>query len=449
MKKHSRLKAVLSILLAILLVVGTTTVGMLSVSANSLSAGLFLRGNMNGWNCYEEYRFVDEGNGIYTLVLDMTGGNYEYKIATPNWSTSIGHNDNEHLVIEADSIMKFTANTNNRTYKVESMNTKSDFTLGNDSLTIEAEKYTYALGAVNVLSDTKASAGKYVGDFNEGESLNYGVTVSGDKAQTYRFEIAVASKSDDGSFNFTAGNETFYSYFASTGAWQTYKTVVVTKTLNPGYNRITIDNAGGTYNVDKIVVTPVDAADTIAKGETTLDFAGFDAASDASLIKDGVFTSKNDCDYASVIVKPELDGVYNVTLDEEAFIQVGDNVYESGDRIVIEGETELIIMAYDAGTAISEIKFQYVNNVELMGYQIYDAETGVQGYRFKNTFAVDRIIINAAEVEQAAGKLILSNGKEVAVDAIAKGEAAFIDFDEPENITWFAYDTEDALYANI
>lgn len=449
MKKHSRLKAMLSIILAILLVVGTTTMGMLSVSANSLAAGLFLRGNMNGWNCYDEYRFVDEGNGIYTLVLDMTGGNYEFKIATPNWSTSIGRNDNEHLVIEADSIMKFTANTNNRTYKVESMNTKSDFTLGTSAQTIEAENYTYALGAVNVLSDSKASAGKYVGDFNAGESLNYGVTVTGDKAVTYRFEISVASKTDDGIFDFTVGEDTFYSYFASTGAWQTYKTVVVTKTLNPGYNRITIDNIDGTYNVDKIVVTPVDAADTVAKGETTLDFAGFDAASDAALVKDGTFTAKNDYDYVSVIVKPELDGVYMVTLDGEADIQVGDNVYASGDHIVIEGETELIVIANEANTTISEIKFEYINNVELMGYQIYDTETGVQGFRFKNTFAVDRIIVSATELEQTGGKLILSNGKEIAVEAIAAGEDAFINFDEAENITWFVYEAEDAIFANI
>ncbi|MBE6735064.1 MAG: starch-binding protein, partial [Ruminococcaceae bacterium] len=449
MKKHSRLKAMLSIILAILLVVGTTTMGMLSVSANSLAAGLFLRGNMNGWNCYDEYRFVDEGNGIYTLVLDMTGGNYEFKIATPNWSTSIGRNDNEHLVIEADSIMKFTANTNNRTYKVESMNTKSDFTLGTSAQTIEAENYTYALGAVNVLSDSKASAGKYVGDFNAGESLNYGVTVTGDKAVTYKFEISVASETDDGIFDFTVGGDTFYSYFASTGAWQTYKTVVVTKTLNPGYNRITIDNIDGTYNVDKIVVTPVDAADTVAKGETTLDFAGFDAASDAALVKDGTFTAKNDYDYVSVIVKPELDGVYMVTLDGEADIQVGDNVYASGDHIVIEGETELIIIANEANTTISEIKFEYINNVELMGYQIYDTETGVQGFRFKNTFAVDRIIVTATELEQTGGKLILSNGKEIAVEAIAAGEDALINFDEAENITWFVYEAEDAIFANI
>ncbi len=454
MKKHSRLKAMLSIILALLLVVGTTTMGIISVSADSSSQDVYLKGNMNGWNNYEEYKFVNEGNGIYTLVLDMTGGNYEFKIAyADTWNNSIGDDknddDNAFLLIEADSIVKFTANMNTRSYTAEIMNTKSDFTLGTTAQTIEAEKYTYALGAVNVWGNPAASAGKYVGAFDEGDSLHYGVTVSGDKAQTYKFEISVASETDDGIFDFVAGEESFYSYFTATGAWQTYKTVVVTKTLNPGYNRITIDNISGTYDVDKIVVTPVSAADAIAKGETALDFAGFDAASDASLIKDGVFTAKAAEDYASVIVKPAQDGVYKVTLDTEtAYIQVGDYVYASGDDIVIEGETEVIVAAEEANTTVSKITFQYINNVELMGYQIYD-DTGVLGYRFKNTVAVDRIIISSPDLPMSAGKLILSNGKEVPVDAIAEGEDMFINFDTPENITWFVYDAEDALFTNL
>ena len=101
-KKYS-LRLLSLVLSLLLLVTAIPFAGMVSVSANSLSAGLYLRGNMNGWNCYDQYKFVDSGNGIYTLVLDMTGGNYEFKIATPNWSTSIGHpsndDNNAHLVI--------------------------------------------------------------------------------------------------------------------------------------------------------------------------------------------------------------------------------------------------------------------------------------------------------------------------------------------------------------
>ncbi len=529
-KKNFALKA-LSLFMCLLLTLSTVLVAGVFSTAAGAEEGIYLRGNMNGWNCYEEYKFVDEGNGIFTLVLDMTGGNYEFKIATPTWSVSIGNetndNDNAHLVIEADSIIKFTADTKTRDYTAESMNAKSDFTLGKDAVTIEAEKYTYALGAVNVWEDTAASDGKYVGAFDEGDSLNYGVTVEGDKAQAYKFEILVASE-EGGMFDFTAGTETFTADFSATGAWQTYKTVVITKTLNPGYNRVTIDNSYGTYNVDKIVVTPVVAADVIGvgegatgflgdangdntvnvkdatsiqkhivdiakltddgvanadvdgnnavnikdataiqkhivgmdtgfaigqapiKGDTSFNFANFDAASDATLVKDGVFEAKNAGDYVSIIVKPVLDAVYKVTFDGAAWIAVNDYAYENGENVVIEGETEIVVYADEDNTVVKNINFEYINNVETMGYMIFDAYSDVAGYRFANTFAINEIIISTDEgVEAPAGTLQLSNGKVVEVPVIKENETKKITFATPENITWFAYSSEYALYTEI
>ncbi len=453
--KKNFARRALSLFLCLLLTLSTVLVaGVVSISAGA-EEGIYLRGNMNGWNCYEQYKFVDEGNGIFTLVLDMTGGNYEFKIATPTWSVSIGNekndNDNAHLVIEADSIIKFTADTKTRNYTAESMNTKSDFTLGASAQTIEAEKYTYALGAVSIWDESKASAGKYVGAFDEGDSLNYGVTVSGNKAQTYKFEISVASETDNGAFDFTAGEEVFPVSFTSTGAWQTYKTVVVTKTLNPGYNRITIDNVEGTYNVDKIVVTPVSAADAVTKGETTLDFKGFDAASDAALVKNGVFTNAGEGEYVSLIVKPELDGVYTVTLDNaDATIAVGSYLYASGQTVVLEGETELVIFANKANTTISKVTFKYEDSIEQMGCRITDGDA--TGYRFENTFAVDKIVITAPAVDGEdinAGKVILSNGKVIDTAPASGKDGLTLTFDTPENISWFVYEAGDAAGAEI
>lgn len=60
----------------------------MSVSAAD-DIGLYLKGSMNGWIAKEEYRFVHEGDGIYTLVLSMDGGVYNYKIGTENWSVSM------------------------------------------------------------------------------------------------------------------------------------------------------------------------------------------------------------------------------------------------------------------------------------------------------------------------------------------------------------------------
>lgn len=453
--KKNFARRALSLFLCLLLTLSTVLVaGVVSISAGA-EEGIYLRGNMNGWNCYDEYKFVDEGNGIFTLVLDMTGGNYEFKIATPTWSVSIGNekndNDNAHLKVEADSIIKFTANTKTRNYTAESMNTKSDFTLGTAAQTIEAENYTYALGAVSVWDESAASAGKYVGAFDKGDSLNYGVTVSGDKAQAYKFEISVASETDNGAFDFTAGAQMFPASFTSTGAWQTYKTVTVTKTLNPGYNRITIDNISGTYNVDKIVVTPLTAADAVKKGETVLDFKGYDAASDAALIKNGVFTNAGEGEYVSLIVKPELDGVYTVTLDNaKATIAVGNYRYASGDNIVLEGETEIVIFANKANTTINNISFKYEEAIQHMGYAITEGD--VTGYRFKNTVAVDKIAVTADAIDGedvTVGKVILSNGKSFDTVAASSKDGVVLNFETPENITWFVYEAADAAFADV
>ncbi len=456
---------ILSLLLSLLLLVAAIPMaGIISVSANSLSNGLFLRGNMNGWNCYEQYRFVDSGNGIYTLVLDMTGGNYEFKIATPNWSTSIGHPSNDDnnaiLEIESDSIIKFTADTKTKNYTAESMNTKSDFTLSTTkATTIEAEKFTFALGAVSVLSDSKTSGGKYVGDFNAGDSLNFGVTVSGKEAQAYRFEINVASESDDGIFDFVTGDQTDVGFFEATGGWGVYKTVVFTKTLKPGYNRITIDNIDGTFNVDKIVVNPAnDAADAISKGETTLNFKNFDSASDTALVKDGKIKGLNIDEFVSLIVKPEQNGVYLVSVDDAAtkkgntmlYNAKGETYEITGEQpfanFVIDGETEIYVSTIKGSIDVSEIKFKYIENIELMGYEfVTDAYRGV---RFVNAFDVNKIIINAS-IETSKGKLVFSDGTYIDVEALDEGAEEFITLDVPKNITWLKYEAEGAEFATL
>ncbi|MBR3988320.1 MAG: starch-binding protein [Clostridia bacterium] len=461
MKKKKFSLRILSLVLSLLLLITAVPVaGILSVSAAD-DLGIYLKGSMNGWGANEDYRFIHEGDGRYSLVVNMDGGNYVYKIMTgEGYGVVIPSGPNAELDLDKDTTLKFDVDINTGKYTYVALDTKSDFILGNSKVTIEAEKYTYALGKVNVWPANEASGGNYVGAFDEGDSINYGVTVEGTEPKTYRFEISVASESDDGIFDFITrtetivGTESFYANFSKTGGWQNYKTVVVTRTLQPGYNRITLDNIIGTYNVDKIVVTPADAAETLTKGTTNLNFAKFDGASDAALIKDGVFTAKSDYDYASVIVKPEQDGVYKVSLDGDASVVIGDNLYEINSEnpyeyIAIEGETEFVVIAEKAGTKISKLDFEYINNVELMGHFIYDDVTDLTGYRFKNVYDVNKIIISS-ETEISAGKLILSNGKEIQVEAIKEGDGdKVINFDTPEKITWFVYEAESAVFANL
>lgn len=317
-KKHSALRF-LSILLSLLLLAATLPVaGILSASAGA-EEGIYLRGSMNGWNCHEQYKFVSEGNNIYTLVISMTGSQYEYKVGTPSWSVGLGdpadNRNNAVISLDSDSIVKFTADLNRNKQYYEVMNTKSDFTLGSSALTIEAENYTFALGEVTVLSDGAASSGKYVGNFDKGDSLNYGVTVSGNKLATYRFTVNVASQSDDGAYNFITGSECAKANFTTTGAWQKYKSMVFTKTLEPGYNRITVENTSGTYNVDRISIEPVtNYADAVTEAGTNIGFEGYDSISDTALVKDGVFTASKAGEYVSLFVNPETPGVYEVLL---------------------------------------------------------------------------------------------------------------------------------------
>ena len=441
---------ILSLLLSLLLLLTAVPMaGMLSVSAGVTGLDVYVVGTMTGWGSREEYKFVEEGNGIYSYVWDMTGGVYECKIFTGDWSTSIGSNtnDDDNIIfdIKTDTIMKITANVNNRSYTAVEMDSKSDFTLGNSATTIEAEKYTYALGEVTVLSDTKASSGKYVGNFDVGDSLNFGVTVSGKEPVTYRFDINVASETDDGMMYFVVrstsedgvfekiiGKDSSDVNFTTTGGWQNYKTVSVTTTLNPGYNRITLENVFGTYNVDKLVVTPAkDAADVITKGKTTLDFKGFDAISDTSLVKNGKFAG-SEGEYTSLIVKPEQDGVY--TLKFEDSVVKSDNlmVFSSDFRnfaiiseevpqvdFVIDGETEIFFNVMQDTLSINNVSFEYIESIEQMGYLFYTED--YTGYRFANTFAINDVTITSFDAIQK-GKLIFSDGTYVDADAIGENE---------------------------
>ena len=49
------------------------------------SSGIFLRGEVSGWDALPEWEFVDEGNGVYTLSDKELSG--EFKVADSSWGT--------------------------------------------------------------------------------------------------------------------------------------------------------------------------------------------------------------------------------------------------------------------------------------------------------------------------------------------------------------------------
>jgi len=46
---------------------------------------VYLRGGMNGWGT--DNPFVYQGNGVYSVTLDVTAGDYQFKFASSDWST--------------------------------------------------------------------------------------------------------------------------------------------------------------------------------------------------------------------------------------------------------------------------------------------------------------------------------------------------------------------------
>ncbi|MGN0452402.1 MAG: starch-binding protein [Ruminococcus sp.] len=552
-KKHTL--RMLSLLLSLILTVSCLSLaGVATVSAAEYN--IYLRGSMNGWNCYEEYKFVNEGNNIYTLVIFMTGNEYEYKVGDPNWNVGLGdpgdNRNNAIIDLDKDSIVKFTADLNRNKQYYEIMNEKSDFTFSDKALTIEAESYTFALGSVSVLSDSKASNGKYVGNFDKGDSLSYGVTVSGTKPQTYRFTVSVASENDNGEFSFVTGTESTKANFLTTGAWQSYKSLVFTKSLNPGYNRITIENTFGTYNVDKIQIDPVsEAADSIAKGETTLSFAGFDSASDTAIVKDGKIENAKAGDYVSVIVKPVQSGVYQAALSGTEFpeppvsepddkILLGDadldgkvnvkdataiqkqvaniitfddtatlcadadldgrvNVKDATviqkfiagievdtpideyislgakaksvtsavklgtDRasmtalteenpyatLVLDGETEIFVEVLTDGFSAEGLAFNYIPNIELMGYTASCAEDDSTVTRFDSDYDVTSVTVTAVGDSIGGATVILSDGTSKQITDISKGEKKAVTFDSAHTVRWVKILTNEPVVYEI
>lgn len=453
MRRNGRLKKLLCLILAMLVSISSLSLAGAVTALAETVYDLYLRGGFNGWNNPAEDKFIYRGNGIYTLVKSLTGGTYEYKIATQDWSTQLGGSGGSNLTItlEEDSIVKFTANMNSRTQSYEILNTKVDYTLGSSAVTIEAEKFTYILGEAFSWPAAEPSNGHYLGGFDEGDSVNYGVSVSGSTARTYIFKIFVASETDNGKFNFITGTEKTEGAFSSTGAWQRYKTVVFTKTLKPGYNRIAIENTDGTWNVDKIEIVPTTNYATTLSNTTNISLSDYDSVSDTAIVTSSAIKTSKAGEFVSYIVKPQTSGVYKVSFNAPAATSYEVGVLGGEMKqitreapsayLVIDGETEVIVRTTaNKSTNISSIKFEYTKNVEAMGQAFancgdaskindgtaasWTAEVGCGDYfglRFANTFEISEITLETDNIK--SGVITYSDGTRVVVsfeDGVAK-----------------------------
>ena len=78
----------------------------------------YLRGEMNGWDT--SAKMTDNGDGTYSITMDLAAGTYEYKAAIADWSWSCPAGDNASLTLETDDTVTFTLDVAANTVTVSS-----------------------------------------------------------------------------------------------------------------------------------------------------------------------------------------------------------------------------------------------------------------------------------------------------------------------------------------
>lgn len=141
-----------------------------------------------------------------------------------------------------------------------------------EAITLEAEDYTKlnserASKKAEVKTDSKASNGKYIGDFMVKDSISYTIDVK--KAGNYRVALAVGTKNSGGKVLVNSNG-----FFSETGQipntenWQNYQDTEVTLWLEEGEQTVTVNNLNQTWNLDKLTITYVDSEKNTDELET-------------------------------------------------------------------------------------------------------------------------------------------------------------------------------------
>ena len=80
----------------------------------------YLRGEMNGWGL--DNPMTDNGDGTYSVTMDLAAGTYQYKAAIEDWSWSCPGGSNLSLTLDADDTVTFTLDlaANSLTYTLGS-----------------------------------------------------------------------------------------------------------------------------------------------------------------------------------------------------------------------------------------------------------------------------------------------------------------------------------------
>jgi hypothetical protein len=94
-----------------------TVTFILDPSANTLTYTLasgevkidyYLRGDMNGWTAGDDNKMTDNGDGTYSITMELAAGTYGYKAAVADWTWSCPSGDNASITLDKDGSVTFT-----------------------------------------------------------------------------------------------------------------------------------------------------------------------------------------------------------------------------------------------------------------------------------------------------------------------------------------------------
>ena len=191
----------------------------------------YLRGSMNGWAAGDSNKMTDNGDGTYSITMDLAAGSYEFKGAVADWSWSCPGGSNMTLTLDADDTVTFTLNPTANTL---------NYTLGSGTV---VETSYYLRGSMNDWGATDANK------MTKNEDGTYSITMDL-VAGTYTYKAAIA----DWSWSCPSGDNASLTLDADD---------TVTFTLDLAANTLTYTLASGAVvEPDPMVIESVYAVGT-------------------------------------------------------------------------------------------------------------------------------------------------------------------------------------------
>ncbi len=326
----------------------------------------YLRGTMNGWGVDDP--MTDNGDGTYSITMELAAGTYEYKAAVADWSWSCPGGSNLSLTLDADDTVTFTLDlaANSLTYTLGSgvvveteyflRGTMNDWGSSDKfekqadgtyaiTLSLAAGTYEYKAAVADwswsvpggdnaVLTLTEAADVTFVLNVEEGTLTNDAPVVEEPPVE-YDYYVAGDEKLCDVAWdpcfvdNKMVYNEETGLYEIVFDVWYegTYEYKITTGTWEPSYGygegnySVVVKNPGEvtiTFNAETTEVT----CDVYEFGEAELKFQlNADASADDATVDLRLITSVETLDYANV--------EFRVTINDETAFLNCEVVYEA------------------------------------------------------------------------------------------------------------------------